>query len=123
MSNSLKKYACLSKHLQWTKASWTEKHIHTRFRCIITDQKRRQKFETREHINLISKTVLKRYPSYGFNRSLRKKYNKSGLTQIRNRCILTGHATGFRNYGLSRIMLRKYAGLGQIPGMTKATHR
>jgi small subunit ribosomal protein S14 len=39
-----------------------------------------------------------------------------------NRCLQCGrvHAV-YRDFGLCRICLRKYASLGMIPGMTKAS--
>lgn len=64
-------------------------------------------------------------PRLIFNPIVYKNYLVSYgcFSKIRNRCILTGHKTGLRKFGLSRIMLRKWAGLGKIPGMTKATNR
>ena len=46
----------------------------------------------------------------------------SSATRIRNRCELTGRARGYyRKFRLSRLMLRKLALEGKIPGMRKAS--
>ena len=46
----------------------------------------------------------------------------SSKTRIHNRCELTGRARGYyRKFRLSRIMLRKLASEGKIPGVTKAS--
>ncbi len=43
-------------------------------------------------------------------------------TRHRNRCMLTGRSRGvYRKFGISRIMLRKLALEGKIPGMRKAS--
>ena len=42
--------------------------------------------------------------------------------RIRNRCELTGRSRAvYRRFKLSRIMLRKLASEGQIPGVTKSS--
>ncbi len=44
----------------------------------------------------------------------------SAKTRIRNRCFITGRARGYYGYfGLSRIMLRKMASFGLLPGVRK----
>jgi len=46
----------------------------------------------------------------------------SARTRIRNRCELTGRPRGYyRKFKLSRNMIRDLAGLGQIPGLVKAS--
>jgi small subunit ribosomal protein S14 len=43
-------------------------------------------------------------------------------TRLTRRCMLTGRRRGFyRKFGLSRIMLREKALLGQLPGVRKAS--
>lgn len=43
-------------------------------------------------------------------------------TRIRNRCALTGRARGnYRKFGISRLMFRKLASEGLIPGVTKSS--
>lgn len=46
----------------------------------------------------------------------------SARTRIRNRCELTGRPRGYyRKFKLSRNMIRDLAGVGQIPGLVKAS--
>ena len=46
----------------------------------------------------------------------------SSKVRIRNRCALTGRARGYyRQFGLSRITLRRLASEGLLPGVTKAS--
>lgn len=46
----------------------------------------------------------------------------SAKIRVKNRCNLTGRPKGYlRKFGLSRIMVRKLAGSGQLPGVVKAS--
>jgi small subunit ribosomal protein S14 len=46
----------------------------------------------------------------------------SSPVRLRNRCKLTGRPRGYmRVFGLSRVMFRKMALEGKIPGVTKAS--
>ncbi|MHC4450229.1 MAG: 30S ribosomal protein S14 [Planctomycetota bacterium] len=46
----------------------------------------------------------------------------SSRTRLNNRCALTGRSRAYyRRFGISRIMLRELALLGQIPGVRKAS--
>jgi small subunit ribosomal protein S14 len=46
----------------------------------------------------------------------------SSKTRYRNRCTLTGRPRGFdRKTGFSRIAFRKFASMGLIPGVKKAS--
>ena len=43
-------------------------------------------------------------------------------TRVRNRCQVTGRPRGFyRKFKLSRIALREFASIGQVPGMVKSS--
>ena len=54
--------------------------------------------------------------------SLQKLPRDASPTRLRNRCQLTGRSRGYyRKFGLARNMLRKYAMLGYIPGLKKAS--
>ena len=45
---------------------------------------------------------------------------KSSLTQIKNKCIVTGRSRSIhRLFKLSRLQLRKYASFGFLPGVFK----
>jgi len=53
---------------------------------------------------------------------LRKLPRDSNPTRLHNRCNLTGRSRGYyRKFGLSRLMLRKLAHEGKIPGLVKAS--
>lgn len=43
-------------------------------------------------------------------------------TRLRNRCEINGRPRGYmREFGISRVMFRKLAGEGKIPGVKKAS--
>ncbi|MBI2427998.1 MAG: 30S ribosomal protein S14 [Ignavibacteriales bacterium] len=53
---------------------------------------------------------------------LRKLPRDSNPNRLKNRCNLTGRTRGYyRKFGLSRLMLRKLAHEGKIPGLVKAS--
>jgi small subunit ribosomal protein S14 len=55
-------------------------------------------------------------------RKLQKMPTNSAKTRIRNRCWKTGRSRGvFRDFGLSRHVLREMAYEGLLPGVTKAS--
>ena len=46
----------------------------------------------------------------------------SSPTRLKHRCRLTGRPRGYmRQFGLSRIVFREQASLGNIPGVTKSS--
>lgn len=54
--------------------------------------------------------------------ALEKLPNNSSVTRMRNRCMLTGRPRAFmRMFNLSRIAFRKFALLGLLPGVKKAS--
>lgn len=122
------------------------KKMLTKFRSHITDQKRRQAFEKHELKNVLLKGFLTRTKTsmfyYGKSKLrclkpctsllgsrlvLDKVFKSSFLTshgafsKVRNRCILTARNTTYCKFGLSRIMFRKLAGLGMLPGVLKSS--
>ncbi len=53
---------------------------------------------------------------------LQRLPRNSSPCRLKNRCQLTGRARAYyRRFGISRIMLRELALLGQIPGVRKAS--
>ena len=53
---------------------------------------------------------------------LSKLHRNASPTRVRNRCQLNGRPRGYmREFGISRIMFRKLAGEGSIPGVTKSS--
>ncbi len=54
--------------------------------------------------------------------ALNKMRRDTSPTRLKNRCKLTGRPRGYlRKFGISRICLRELAGMGLIPGVTKAS--
>lgn len=148
--NNTKNFIC-----QGSCERWRNKKINTKFRTIISDQKKRSKFEKHELKNIVLKTILTTSPASqlnhslltintnGFNKkikankrfgllgprllldcSVRKAFRvkRACFAKIRNRCVLTARNTAIYKLGLSRIMLRKLAGFGKLPGITKITY-
>lgn len=62
-------------------------------------------------------------PRLKFQVVIVKNISMASCSKVRNRCILTGHASCLRGFGLSRISFRKYAALGLIPGVEKAINK
>ena len=53
---------------------------------------------------------------------LAKLPRNASPTRLRNRCQLNGRPRGYmREFGISRIMFRKLAGEGKIPGVKKSS--
>ncbi|NLK62693.1 MAG: 30S ribosomal protein S14 [Fusobacteria bacterium] len=53
---------------------------------------------------------------------LSKLPRNSSPTRLRNRCQLNGRPRGYmRDFGISRVVFRKLAGEGKIPGVTKSS--
>ena len=56
------------------------------------------------------------------HRKLQKLPRNSAPVRLRNRCSITGRPRGyFRDFGLSRHVLREYASQGLLPGVTKSS--
>ena len=56
------------------------------------------------------------------HRKLQKLPRNSAPVRLRNRCTITGRPRGyFRDFGLSRHVLREYASQGLLPGVTKSS--
>ena len=54
--------------------------------------------------------------------ALDKLPRNSSPVRLHNRCNLTGRPKGYmRKFGISRVLFRKMAGDGKIPGITKAS--
>ena len=57
-----------------------------------------------------------------FNRKLQQLPRNSAPTRLRNRCLVTGRSRGyFRDFGLSRHVLREMAHEGLLPGVMKSS--
>lgn len=56
------------------------------------------------------------------HRKLQKLPRNSAPVRLHNRCTVTGRPRGyFRNFGLSRHVLREYALQGLLPGVVKSS--
>jgi small subunit ribosomal protein S14 len=54
--------------------------------------------------------------------ALDKLPRNSNPNRLHNRCLLTGRPKGYmRDFGICRVMFRKMANEGKIPGITKST--
>lgn len=83
---------------------------------------------TVERNNRVAKTVAKykelrrQLKDQGDYAALQKLPRDASPTRLRNLCALTGRSRGnYRKFKLSRLMLRKLALEGKIPGMRKAS--
>ena len=57
-----------------------------------------------------------------FNRQLQQLPRNSAPVRLHNRCLITGRPQGyFRDFGLSRHVLREMAHEGLLPGVRKAS--
>lgn len=57
-----------------------------------------------------------------YSSQLQKLPRNSSPTRLHNRCFVTGRPKGyFRDFGLSRHVLREMAHKGLLPGVTKAS--
>jgi small subunit ribosomal protein S14 len=82
----------------------------------VARQRRREK--------LVAKYAAKRKELIGQGdvEGLRALPRDSNPTRLHNRCNITGRSRGYyRKFGLSRLMLRKLAHEGKIPGLVKAS--
>ena len=56
------------------------------------------------------------------HRKLQQLPRNSAAVRLRNRCAITGRPRGYyRDFGLSRHVLREYASQGLLPGVTKSS--
>jgi small subunit ribosomal protein S14 len=59
---------------------------------------------------------------FTLHRQLQKLPRNSSSVRFHNRCSITGRPRGyFKDFGLSRHVLREYASQGLLPGITKSS--
>lgn len=78
----------------------------------------------RKKQRLVAKYAAQReqYKKEGNYEALDKMPRNSAPERLHNRCMLTGRPKGYmRQFGLCRVMFRKMANEGKIPGVTKAS--
>nr|YP_009172341.1 ribosomal protein S14 [Ulva fasciata]ALG35700.1 ribosomal protein S14 [Ulva fasciata]AML79976.1 ribosomal protein S14 [Ulva fasciata]QBR54766.1 ribosomal protein S14 [Ulva lactuca] len=151
LNKGIKKIQDLSdwSNFVYTKRRTNSKKIQTRFRSIISDQKKRTAFDNKELIGTLLKSLLcadfspklqldqldLRFKDFNkvnlsyigpgliLEQSINRRYTqKQGISNIRNRCIVTGRSSIIGKFRLSRISFRRYAGQGLIPGLVKRSH-
>ena len=94
---------------------------------MIQRERKREKLIVKQAIKRNSiKEELKNVQSFQERLELYKKFEKvprnSSPSRNRNRCWVTGRSRGFyKDFGLSRHVLREMAHEGLIPGLTKSS--
>ena len=94
---------------------------------MIQRERKRERLITKYSVKRDSlKADLKNVSSFQERLALYKKFEKvprnSAPSRHRNRCWVTGRSRGFyKDFGLSRHVLREMAHDGLIPGLTKAS--
>jgi len=85
-------------------------------KSIIARQKKRERLVAK-YADLRAK-----YKAEGNYDALDKLPKNSSKVRLHNRCQLTGRPKGYmRDFGICRVMFRKLALEGKIPGITKAS--
>lgn len=88
-------------------------------RIRICDRYRNKRQELK---NIISNKSIPADQRFITQLKLSKMPRDSSAVRIRNRCLLTGRGRGvYREFGLSRIVLRKLCPFGYVPGMLKSS--
>lgn len=82
------------------------------------------KARERKRAKLVAKYEAKReaLKEAGDYQALARLPKNSSKVRMHNRCQLTGRPRGYmRQFGISRVLFRKMANEGKIPGVTKAS--
>jgi small subunit ribosomal protein S14 len=86
--------------------------------------KESMKAKERKRQRLVAKYAAKRtaLKEEGDYQALARLPKNSSPVRLHNRCLLTGRPRGYmRQFGISRVLFRKMANEGKIPGVTKAS--
>lgn len=96
-------------------------------KSMIEREKKRQKLvekyaPKREELKEQIAQASSQQEKMNLNRQLQQLPRASSPTRLRNRCWVTGRSRGYyRDFGLSRHVLREMAHEGLLPGVTKAS--
>lgn len=97
-------------------------------KSIVARQAKREKYvkinrERRTELRRKSKNVhLSEEEREAARVALNKMRRDTSPSRLKNRCKLTGRPRAYlRKFGISRICFRELAGMGMIPGVTKAS--
>ena len=78
--------------------------------------------QRRENLKKQMRAAVSLEEKLNLHRKLQKFPRNSAPVRLHNRCRLTGRPKGyFRDFGLSRHMLREMANQGLLPGVTKSS--
>ena len=78
--------------------------------------------KTRETIKLAIKEASSMEEKFSLHRRLQQLPRNSAPVRLRNRCSITGRPRGyFRDFGLSRHVLREFGLAGLLHGVTKSS--
>jgi small subunit ribosomal protein S14 len=89
------------------------------------DKKKRSRFKKYESLKIVLRYLIRRegtplQKTLQLTKDLRSLPRRSSLTQLRNRCVITGRSRGvLRPFSLSRIKMRELISHGLIPGFSK----
>lgn len=76
----------------------------------------------REDLKNQIKNATSMEEKFALHRELQKLPRNSAPVRLHNRCSMTGRPHGYyRDFGLSRHVLREYAVQGLLPGVTKSS--
>jgi ribosomal protein S14 len=89
------------------------------------DKKKRFRFKKYESLKIVLRYLIRREgipvkKTLQLTHDLRSLPRSSSLTQLRNRCVITGRSRGvLRPFSLSRIKMRELISHGLISGFSK----
>lgn len=94
---------------------------------MIEREKKRQKLvekyaQKRESLKEQMRTAASQQERLALHRQLQQLPRNSAPTRLRNRCWVTGRPRGYyRDFGLSRHVMREWAHQGLLPGVVKSS--
>ncbi len=97
-------------------------------KCMVARNKKREKMSERQAAKRAELRKVLKSETAGYEEkmdamfTLQKMSPNGSRTRVNNRCSLTGRPKGvYRKLKISRLVLRRLAHAGQIPGMRKAS--
>lgn len=96
-------------------------------KSMIEREKKRQKLvekyaEKREALEEQFANATSQQQKLEIHRQIQQLPRNSSRTRLRNRCWVTGRPRGYyRDFGLSRHVLREWAHTGMLPGVVKSS--
>jgi small subunit ribosomal protein S14 len=96
-------------------------------KSMIEREKKRQKLvekyaEKREELKEQFSKATTQQQKLAIHRKIQQLPRNSAPTRLRNRCLVTGRPRGYyRDFGLSRNVMREWAHEGLLPGVVKSS--